>query len=373
MRHNIYKFWSKDEIKLLKKLYPNFWAGELVSFFPKRNEATIIAKARAIGLQSAKLWQPEENEIINKYFYELRKEELSKLLPRRPWGAILARGERLRLSRNRSNPRLKVNENYFKKWSHEMAYILGFILADGCIVKPKRLGHSDVLKFGVHVRDVDILEKIKRELESDHKISKLNRAAHLAIVSQILVDDLKNLGITYRKSLSENIPTLPKVFMSDFIRGIVDGDGGIRIDKKGYPNLMICGGEKVMRFIQRHFLRRFDIYSKVSKRTTNKDGAFLCNIAYKCNSAKVLLKYLYDGAELYLDRKFNIAKECLDIDIGFKKNYTNRELKIIRKFSQGPRGELLKLLPNRKWENIQAKAKELGLLKNRRRDAIGDR
>lgn len=54
--------------------------------------------------------------------------------------------------------------------------------------------------------------------------------------------------------------------MSDFVRGIVDGDGGIRIDKKGYPNLTICGGEKVMRFIRGHFLRRFDIYSVVSKR-----------------------------------------------------------------------------------------------------------
>lgn len=363
MRHNIYKFWSKNEIKLLRKLYPNFWAGKLTSFFPKRNEATIIAKARAMGLQPAKLWRPEENETINKYFYELKKEELLKLLPKRSWGAILARGERLRLSRNRNNPRLKVNENYFKKWSHKMAYILGFILADGCIIKPRRLGHSDVLKFGVHVRDIDILEKIKKELKSDHKVSKLNRAVYLSIVSQTLVNDLKNLGISYRKSLNEGLSILPKVFIPDFLRGIVDGDGGIRIDKKGYPNLTICGGEKVMKFIRGHFSRRFDIYSKVSKRTTDKDGVFLCDIAYRCNSAKVLLKYLYDGAELYLDRKFNIAKACLDIDIGFKKNYTNRELKIIRKSPQGPKGELLKLLPNRKWENIQAKAKELGLLK----------
>lgn len=75
----------------------------------------------------------------------------------------MAKGEKLKLFRNKSKPRLRVNENYFKKWSHRMAYILGFILADGCIVKPKRLGHGDVLKFGVHVKDIDILEKIKRE------------------------------------------------------------------------------------------------------------------------------------------------------------------------------------------------------------------
>lgn len=29
-----------------------------------------------------------------------------------------------------------INEFYFSKWSHDMAYILGFIMADGCIQHP---------------------------------------------------------------------------------------------------------------------------------------------------------------------------------------------------------------------------------------------
>ena len=86
------------------------------------------------------------------------------LLPKRSKTAIWAQGERLGLKQNRNYPRLAVNEDYFKKWSSEMAYILGFILADGCIIEGTHKGYSGALKFGVHPKDIDILEKIKKQL-----------------------------------------------------------------------------------------------------------------------------------------------------------------------------------------------------------------
>jgi hypothetical protein len=250
-----------------------------------------------------------------------------------------------------------------------MAYILGFILSDGCIVKPKRKNHSDSLKFGVHFKDVDILEKIKRSLKSGHKISRSSDAFHLSIASQVIVNDLKNLGVTYRKSLSEHVPKVPKVFTRDFIRGFVDGDGSIKIDKSDYPNLAIYGGEKIIKFIRDHFLKSFDIYSKILKLTSNKQGKYLYQISYRCNSAQTLLNYLYKDSKLSLDRKYNMVKKCLLINIKHKKNYTERELKIIKScYLLKPKGELLDLLPQRKWENIRDKAWELGLFKYQRRE-----
>lgn len=374
MRYKNYKFWSQKEIKLLKRLYPLTRVQELAKFFPGRTKATIVAKARSLNLPSAKLWQPGEDEILRKYFYKAEKEKLLGLLPRRSWGAVLAKGERLKLKRKLDKPTLKVDEDYFKKWSSNMAYVLGFILADGSIVKSKRKGHSDSLKFGVHLKDADILKKIKKELESEHKISKAGDAVYLSIVSQVMVNDLKNLGVTYRKSLEETVPKMPKVFIRDFIRGVVDGDGSIRIDKTDYPHLSVYGGRAIMKFIRDDFLKKFDIYSKISKRSKSREGKYLYEIAYRCNSAQTLLDYLYKGSRLSLDRKFELVKKCLVIDIGFKKNYTERELGIIRKYySTKSKEKLLKLLSNRKWENIQAKAWKLAVFKyKRRKNAVGN-
>jgi hypothetical protein len=369
-----YKFWSQKEMRLLKRLYPTTRVKDLIELFPTRTKATIVAKARSLNLPSAKLWQPSEDTILRKYFYKAKKKKLLALLPRRSWGAILARGERVGLKRRLNKPTLRVDENYFKKWSSNMAYILGFILADGCIVKSKRKGYSDSLKFGVHFRDADILKKIKRELKSEHKISEVGNALHFSIASQIIVNDLKDLGVTYRKSLNENIPKVPKVFMRDFIRGIIDGDGSIKIDRTGYPNLAIYGGREIMKFIRDHFLEKFDIYSKLLKGARGRKGKCLYQIAYRCNSAQKLLGYLYKDSNLFLDRKFKLVEKCLVIDIGFKKNYTERELKIIRGcYSLRSKEELLKFLPKRKWKNIQAKAWELGMFKyQRRRNATAD-
>lgn len=364
-----YKFWSQKELEILKKFYPQTRVKDLVKMFPNRTKATIATKALSLHLPSAKLWQPEENDILRKYFTETSEEKLLKFLPKRSWLAILAQGERLLLKRKTDKPRLKINEDYFKKWSSNMAYILGFILSDGCIVKSKRKGHSDSLKFGIYFKDIDILEKIKRSLKSKHKISRSADAFHLSIASQIIVDDLKSLGVTYRKSLSEHVPKIPKVFIRDFIRGFVDGDGSVKIDKSGYPNLAVYGGEQIIKFIRDNFLKSFDIYSKMLRLTNNGQGKYLYLIAYRCNSAQTLLDYLYKDSKLFLDRKYNLVKKCLIIDIKHKKNYTKRELKIIKHYYLlKPKEELLNLLTQRKWESIRKKAWELGLFKYQRRE-----
>lgn len=315
----MYKLWAKKEISLLKKYYPVLWVKDLEKIFPNRTRATIAAKATDLKLPSAKLWQLKENKILKKYFCRLRISELQKLLPRRSKTAIWAQGERLGLKQNRNHSRLYVNENYFKTWSADMAYILGFILADGCIVEGTYKGYSDALKFGVQKRDTDILEKIKKGLSSEHKISLCKTANHFTITNQIIVNDLKNLGISYRKSLKEKIPNIPQKYIKDFIRGIVDGDGSIHFDKiRNYPTLSVCGGKKTITFIQNHFLSKFGIYSKIGKR---KKIQFIFYIAYRANSAKTLINYLYDDSNLYLKRKFKLYQKSLRIKIKKKKKH----------------------------------------------------
>ena len=264
----MYKYWSLEEVSLLKKFYSKLIVRKLAKMFPNRTRGTIVVKAFSLGLPSAKLWQPKENDILYKNFAEASEEKLLKFLPKRSWSAILAQGERLALKRKIDKPRLKVNEDYFKKWSPNMVYILGFIFADGGIVKVTHNGSSDKLGFGQNKKDIDILRKIKQELSAEQALSLSGNYVHFSIFSQVIVDDLKRLGVSYRKSFRKSrgeIPNIPQKYIRDFIRGIVDGDGSIHFDKRDYPTLSICGRKEVMAFIRDHFLSKFNIYSKISQ------------------------------------------------------------------------------------------------------------
>jgi len=357
--------WSKQEVQLLSELYPKSWPRDLVRFFPKRNKNTIVAKAFELGLSSARPWKENENALLQKTFATASRQDLVTKFPLRSLAAILAQGERLGLKRERHRPRKSVNENYFKKWSANMAYLLGYILADGCITEGTYKGYSDALKFGVQRRDVDILKKIKEEMQSEHAISLCKNSAHLCITSQCIVNDLKKLDIKYRKSLREKIPNVPRQYVRDYTRGVIDGDGGISLNKDGYPTLRLCGGKATVTFVRNHFLSGFQIYSSVGKRDRSESGRrVLFTITYRGNPAKTLIEYLYRDADLYLDRKYLLAKRCMDLHINHRKDYSQKEYMLLARFyAASPKEKILSLLPNRGWKGIQQHARTLGMYK----------
>jgi hypothetical protein len=313
--------WSNQEILKLKELYPTLRVKDLVSHFPKRNRFTIAAKALNLHLESAKLWQQRDNSLLRTKFANSPKPELLKLLPGRTWLAIMAQAERLGVNRNRKKPKLYVNENYFNKWSPNMAYVLGFILADGCIIRGTYKGYSDSLKFGVQLKDRDILEKIKVEFRSEHSISITRNAAHFCICSQKIVNRLKHLGITYQKSLRETVPNVPNKYTKKFIRGLIDGDGGISIDSKNYPTLRLYGGINTINFVRKYFWNNFKAFSTISKRQSKlAPNIYLCYIAYRTNTAIRLINFLYKDAKIFLDRKYTLAMRCAKIRIRKRNN-----------------------------------------------------
>ena len=82
-----------------------------------------------------------------------------------------------------------------------MAYILGFFCADGNMVKNKRGAHF--IEF--NTIDKELLERIKKVLDSNHKISVCKRsdkwrtAYRLQIGSKIMYYDLARLGLMPKK------------------------------------------------------------------------------------------------------------------------------------------------------------------------------
>jgi len=111
--------------------------------------------------------------------------------------------------------------------TQEKAYILGFLYADGNICK-------NIMQICLHKKDLEILNFIKDQLKSNHKIVNDRGYVRFRIGNEELVKDLFKLGLVKRKTFTLKFPEeniLPKKFINHFIRGYFDGDGCI---KKGF-------------------------------------------------------------------------------------------------------------------------------------------
>lgn len=98
----------------------------------------------------------------------------------------------------KSNRRYVVNDDYFKKWSHNMAYILGFWWADGHIC----VGENHcIFVISQHNKDKYILAQFLKEMESNAKIYKHSKrdACSIQITSNEIVGDIMRLGGKERK------------------------------------------------------------------------------------------------------------------------------------------------------------------------------
>lgn len=207
-----------------------------------------------------------------------------------------------------------VNNNFFKIINtEEKAYILGFICADGHI-------RNDRLVITVSIKDIDILLKIKKALNSTHPIKEVTRdnpytktknkklkLVELMIGSIELVRPLFIMGLTTNKTYTLNgniMKYIPKNLIRDFLRGYFDGDGNVMFGKRyssGYKyNINICGNED---FLLNSFQLYFPTKNKLYKDLYSKQ-CFIWKISSK-DKVKDFMYYLYENSSIHLQRKYN--------------------------------------------------------------------
>ena len=110
-----------------------------------------------------------------------------------------------------------------------MAYVLGFFAADGYITKSKRGGSY----WSIQITELILLREIKRVVQSNHQIgfrkvkTNENPLYRLQIGSKIMCDDLERLGFKSNKTLNMSLPSVPRKYLSSFVRGYFDGDGHV--------------------------------------------------------------------------------------------------------------------------------------------------
>ena len=210
----------------------------------------------------------------------------------------------------------KVNRDFFKSWSPGMSYVLGFIAADGSLEDASYLR-------GKYLRicssDIEILEKIKSAMNSEHKIVIIKPKEFLfrgkkyvskekymlRIGSHEIYNDLLRLGITPRKSKTIIFPNIPIEFLTYFIRGYSDGDGCINVyNKKKRLSVTFTSGSKLF-LEQLSKIITFALGAKVHSVFRNSRAY---QIKYSTKEAVLLLKYIYSDIidKLYLERKYKV-------------------------------------------------------------------
>lgn len=129
--------------------------------------------------------------------------------------------------------KFKVNENFFEIWSPEMAYVLGYLYADGSLENAEYIRGKYMRVSSVERKNISIIRSL---LKSQHRIIEeipeletRRKKYLLRIGSHKMYDDLVLRGLYPNKSLTIKFPQIPPKFLSHFVLGYFDGDGSVRV------------------------------------------------------------------------------------------------------------------------------------------------
>lgn len=239
----------------------------------------------------------------------------------------------LSLPSRRNYNNTMTNHTIFDKIDTEQkAYILGFYIADGCVINGK------YLQFMLNNKDLQILKDIKNILNPNARLIyaksrinnygiKTNNMVGFKICSKHIVDILNEYGIGQRKTyLNKSIINIvPKELMWHFIRGYFDGDGMIGayyITKKhkckdgsthmynfyNYNYTIVSHDQYILQEIL-DFYKSEDIDAILYQE--KRGGNYLVG-THSFVEIKKVFKKLYSNATIYLQRKYDKFKQVIE-------------------------------------------------------------
>jgi hypothetical protein len=195
--------------------------------------------------------------------------------------------------------------------TEEKAYWLGFIAADGCVPGGKR---PNRLMVKLKESDSGHLEKLKSALGASHPLLFSARrgvagpTAALTVASPHLVQSLRVLAITPRKSMTLVPWDGPRELMRHYWRGLFDGDGSI--GKYGAREkwwLTLVGSEACM-FAFANWARPICGTTSAPRFASGVWRWSVRGLA----APQALARELYGDASVYLDRKYGLALQLLE-------------------------------------------------------------
>jgi hypothetical protein len=198
-----------------------------------------------------------------------------------------------------------LNFNTFNKIdTEEKAYWLGFIAGDGDVNDNKDFR----IKIALNKKDILHIDKFISFINTQNVTyyDKKQKTIQIAIYSKKMVEDLKQYGITPKKSFTLQFPSnLSNKLISHFIRGLFDADGCITYDGRDMrPVFSFVGTYNTCKQLNKYLKIKNKIGWDRSVRQISTSGFDNCARIYN---------YLYKDATVYLDRKKKKFEELLCI------------------------------------------------------------
>lgn len=207
--------------------------------------------------------------------------------------------------------------------SHEKAYWLGFIYADGNVYYGGDRNDKRALQVCLAWKDEEHVERLRTFLGSGAPLYPDRGGMHLIVNNIALVADLARLGVHPRKSLVMTFPSsdqVPAIYRRSFILGYFDGDGTIYSCSNKW-NWGIIGTDAFNLGVQKELILAGTSKTSLTREKRSGQGR-LSYLTYggslsptKLSHAKHnlprLFSYLYQDSPVWLPRKRKRFEDCL--------------------------------------------------------------
>lgn len=202
------------------------------------------------------------------------------------------------------------------KWSPEFSYAIGLITTDGNL-------SSDRRHFDLTSKDMEQLKTFKKCLGIKNKIGLKTNGFSGRKFTRIQFGDvnfykfLLNIGLTPKKSKTLGAVDIPKEYLSDFLRGHLDGDGTFYSywdprwrSSYMFYTIFISASKKHIDWLKGELFKAFKIKGHITKSTN--DSAYQLKYA-KAESLKLLPKLYYHTDVVCLFRKRRKIEKALKV------------------------------------------------------------
>jgi len=214
-----------------------------------------------------------------------------------------------------------VNHNYFKKWSGDMAYILGLWFADGHI-------NGNLFTLALHKDEDYLIKEILLKMGANNKLyyTPYKNMCCVYLYSPDITDDVRKIFINEKKYARHKFPYIPKKYLPDFIRGFWDGDGTIYCNKnsKDFRSALCCADLELIKQTHNILKKNIKDLKGYIGQTIQKKGKIIQghplkreSIVYQIrlgnNDTRRLRAFMYYDGCLKMQRKYDKFVEAGDL------------------------------------------------------------
>ncbi len=213
------------------------------------------------------------------------------------------------------------------KWNNSFSYAVGLFTADGNL-------SSDGRHLEFYSKDLELIKTLKRCLNLNNRITRKQRGQYpkkwyhrIQFGNKELYKFFIEIGLMPNKSRLLADLNIPKRYFSDFLRGLIDGDGSIDITEhpeSRFKQLKIritSGSIRFLKWLNKYIFEILKIRGRIFKSNRSYQLTF-----YKINLSKIF-KYIYNSKKQkmpYLIRKYRKLKSALRADGGIGRHVSLR-------------------------------------------------